>query len=230
MSQKYELTARAALQERHSIRAFLPQAVPPAVLEEILQLAARAPSGSNTQPWQVHVVQGAVRNQLVAAACAVFDANPAHSEACYDDLYAATVAEPYLSRKRALGKAMYGVMGIVKGDAAAMLAQQRRNFEFFGAPVAIMLSIDRQLGMGSWLDCGMFAENLMLAARAFGLETCPQAIWVKYESIVRETLGFAADERLVCGIALGYADPQAVDNRFVSDRLPLADFVKFHGQ
>lgn len=218
----------AVVQGRHSIRAFLPRPVAPALIDELLTLAARAPSGTNTQPWRVHVVSGAARDRLVAAACALYDADPGYGESVYEELYGATTGEPYLSRKRALGKAMYGTMGIAKGDMPAMRAQQRRNFEFFGAPVAVFLSIDRQLGLGSWLDCGMFAQTLMLAARACGLDTCPQAVWVKYQSLVARELGLPPDERLVCGIALGYADPEARDNVFVSERLPLADFVRHH--
>lgn len=216
------------VQGRHSTRAFLPRPVAPALVDALLTLAARAPSGTNTQPWRVHVVAGGARARLVAAATAIYDADPAYGEPIYEELYGATAGEPYLSRKRSLGKAMYGVMGIVKGDTAAMRAQQRRNFEFFGAPTAVFLSIDRQLGFGSWLDCGMFAQTLMLAAQAHGLATCPQAVWVKYQSVVARELDFAADERLICAIALGYADPEARDNAFVSDRLPLTDFVRYH--
>lgn len=214
---------------RHSIRAYLPTPVERPVIEDILRIAARAPSGTNTQPWHVYVITGAALDRLLAAVCKVYDADPDHHEETYEDVYSGRNLEPYLSRKRALGKALYGLMGIAKGDTAAMLAQRRRNFRFFDAPVGLLFTIDRSFGHGSWMDCGMFLQSVMLAARARGLDTCPQAYWVEYESVVAKEIGWPENQRLISGMALGYADPAAPENRLVSERAGLEEFVFFHG-
>ena len=215
------------IESRHSMRAFLPEAVPRATIEQILMTAARAPSGTNTQPWHVHVLTGAARDRLVEKVCHAFDheASEHHYEYAY---YPVEFFEPYLSRRRKVGFALYGLLGIAKGDRAAMHAQHRRNYEFFGAPVGLMFSIDRRMGQGSWLDYGGFMQNVMLAARACGYDTCPQAAWIQFHRIVSAELGLPENEQLVCGMALGRADPDAPANRLVSERAPLAEFVQFH--
>jgi len=215
------------IESRHSIRAFLPEAVPRQTIEQILATAARAPSGTNMQPWQVHVLTGAARDRLVAAVCDAFDhvAAEHHYEYAY---YPAEFFEPYLARRRKVGFALYALLGIAKGDRAAMQAQHRRNFEFFDAPVGLMFTIDRSLGQGSWLDYGGFMQNVMLAARACGYDTCPQAAWNQFHRIITAQLGLPENEQLVCGMALGRADADAPENRLVSERAPLAEFVNFH--
>jgi nitroreductase len=215
------------IESRHSIRAFLPEAVPRQTIERILATAARAPSGTNTQPWHVHVLTGAARDRLVAAVCAAFDhaADEHRYEYAY---YPAEFFEPYLSRRRAVGYALYSLLGIAKGDRAAMQAQHRRNFEFFDAPVGLMFTIDRRMGQGSWLDYGGFMQNVMLAARACGYDTCPQAAWIQFHRIVSAELALPEHQQLVCGMALGRADPDAPANRLVSARAPLSEFVAFH--
>ena len=215
-----------AVASRRSVRAFLPDPVPREAIERILGLAARAPSGTNIQPWRVHVLTSAARDGLVEAVCRAFDAGEA-GEAEYD-YYPKEFFEPYLSRRRKVGWDLYGLLGIAKGDKAAMRAQQRRNFEFFGAPVGLMVTIDRRLGRGSWLDCGMFMQNLMLAARAEGLDTCAQAAWIAYHRIVAEKLGLHEEEMLVCGMALGRADPAAPENGLKTERAQVSEFAVFH--
>ncbi|MBA3032387.1 MAG: nitroreductase [Gammaproteobacteria bacterium] len=215
------------IESRHSIRAFLPEAVPRQTIEQILATAARAPSGTNTQPWHVHVMTGTRRDQLVRAVCDAYDHTAADHEYEYD-YYPTEFFEPYLSRRRTVGFALYGLLGIAKGDRAAMQAQHRRNYEFFGAPVGLMFSIDRRLGKGSWLDYGGFLQNVMLAARACGYDTCPQAAWVQFHRVVSTQLALPNNEQLVCGMALGRADPAAPANRLVSERVTLAEFVQFH--
>jgi nitroreductase len=210
---------------RSSIRGYLPKPVERPLIEEILSLAAHSPSGTNTQPWRVHVLTGDALRRVVQAVCAAYDAEPGR---CDTVIYPNLDREPYLSRKRALGKAMYSLMGIGKGDAAAMLAQRRRNFEFFGAPVGLFVTIDKQLGYGSWMDSGMFMQSLMLAAKAKGLDTCPQGFWVHYESIIAQAVGWSDNERLVSGIALGYADPAVPENTLRSERATLAEFAVIH--
>ncbi len=215
------------LRGRHSVRAYLKHAVALPLIREILDVAARAPSGTNMQPWRVHVLTGSRRQRLVDATCAAFDAGDRSHQAEYA-YYPASFFEPYLSRRRQLGIALYGLLGIARGNTARMQAQHRRNFEFFGAPVGLIFSIDRRLALGSWLDYGMFLQNIMIAARARGLDTCPQAAWIDYHRIVSEVCGFGNDEQLVCGMALGYADPDAVENALASARVAVDDFAVFH--
>jgi nitroreductase len=227
-----QIAVDAVIMGRHSVRSFLPRAVPQALIAEVLQLAARAPSGTNIQPWRVHVLTGETRQRLVAAVCAAFDAGADGTQPEYMAEYAyypTEFFEPYLSRRRKVGWDLYGLLGIAKGEKAKIRAQHRRNFEFFGAPVGLMFTIDRRLALGSWLDYGMFLQNLMLAARGRGLDTCPQAAWIDYHRIIGEMLVFAAEEQLVCGMALGYADPDAVENSLVTERAGIEEFVRFHG-
>ena len=217
----------AVMAGRHSVRAFLPTEVPRELLAEILSMARRAPSGTNLQPWRVHVLSGAARRRLVEAVCAAYDADePGHS-AEYN-YYPAEFFEPYLARRRKIGWGLYGLLGIVKGDAPKMRAQMRRNYEFFGAPVGLIFSIDRRMGQGGWLDYGMFLQGVMLAARARGLDTCPQVAWLDYHRIIAEVLGFGSQEQLVCGMSLGYADAAAVENSLATERAALEEFVAFH--
>lgn len=210
---------------RRSTRGYLPKPVERPLVEEILALAARSPSGTNTQPWRIHVLTGDALERVVQAVCAAYDAEP---NRCDSVIYSNLDGEPYLSRKRTLGKAMYGLMGIGKGDTAAMLAQRRRNFEFFGAPVGLIVTVDKSLNVGSWLDTGMFMQSLMLAAKAKGLDTCPQGFWVQYESVVAQAIGLPENERVVSGIALGYADPNVPENALRSERATVNEFAVIH--
>lgn len=213
---------------RHAVRAFLPTPVGRATIEEILAVARRAPSGTNLQPWRVHVLTGVARQHLVDAVCAAYDADESGHEPEYD-YYPAEFFEPYLSRRRAIGLGLYGLLGIAKGDVARMRAQMRRNYEFFGAPVGLIFSIDRRMGRGGWLDYGTFLQNVMLAAGARGLDTCPQVAWLPYHRIIAGQLGFGEQEQLVCGMCLGHADPDAVENTLATTRAALEEFVVFHG-
>ena len=218
-------TFKQLINARNSIRGYLQKPVERPLIEEILSLATRSPSGTNTQPWRVHVLIGDALRRVVQTVRAAYDAEPGR---CDTVIYPNLDREPYLSRKRALGKAMYSLMGIGKGDTAAMLAQRRRNFEFFGAPVGLFVTIDKQLGYGSWMDIGMFMQSLMLAAKAKGLDTCPQGFWVHYESVIAQAVGWPDNERLVSGIALGYADPDVPENTLRSERATLAEFAVIH--
>jgi nitroreductase len=219
---------------RHSVRAYQPTEVPAEVINEILQLAGEAPSGTNLQPWRVHVLTGNARQRLVDAVCAAFDStlgqpkesNPYQAEY---DYYPREFFGDYLARRRKVGFDLYALLGIGKGDGAKMAAQHRRNLQFFDAPVGLIFSIDRRMGKGSWLDYGMFLQNIMLLARAHGLDTCPQAAWTDYHSIIGQQLEFGEQEQLVCGMALGYADTSAVENSLVTERATLEQFVIRHG-
>ncbi len=220
------LDVYAALHQRKSIRAFRPDPVPRAAIERILAAAARSPSGTNIQPWQVRVLTGAARARLVDAVLTFRKANPGVENWEYP-YYPAKWKEPYLGRRRKVGWDLYALLGITRADKERIAAQHNRNFTFFDAPVGLIFSIDGDLERGSWLDYGMFIQSLLLAAEAEGLATCPQACWVGHADIVAETLSFAANERLVCGVALGFPDADAVVNQLCTERAPLADFVTF---
>ena len=220
----------AAITSRMSARAFLPKPVPRETIEHILQVASRAPSGTNPQPWRVYVLQGASRDGLVAKVCAAHDAvrvDPALAAQYQEeyDYYPQQWVSPYIDRRRENGWGLYGLLGIGKADKDRMHEQHQRNFRFFDAPVGLMFTIDRVMGRGSLVDYGMFLENIMVAARGHGLHTCPQAAWNGYASIIRPHIGASDHEMLVCGMALGYADPDALVNTFHTPRVPVESFT-----
>ncbi|MFT5895102.1 MAG: nitroreductase [bacterium] len=215
-----------AINTRRSLRAFLPKHVDRDTVEKILSIAARAPSGTNMQPWKTYVMTGETRQRLCKSVCAVFDERSGShtSEVCY---YPETWFEPYLGRRRQVGWALYNLLGIQKGDRERTHAQHRRNFQFFDAPVGMIFTIHRDLATGSWLDYGMFMENVMLLAREQGLHTCPQAAWADYHAAVRQVLPLGEDEIVVSGLALGYADPSAIENTLVTERVATSEHVRF---
>ncbi|HEY4957231.1 MAG TPA: nitroreductase [Caldimonas sp.] len=218
----------AAITSRHSIRAFLPTPVARATIEEILAVAARAPSGTNTQPWHVYVLTGAAKEKLSRRLVEAYDdpvARATHSEEYA--YYPTEWKSPFIERRRKVGWDLYGLLGIAKTDKARMHAQHRRNYEFFGAPVGLIFTIDRVMRQGSWLDFGMFLQSVMVAARGLGLDTCPQAAFTQFHRIIVEELGAPAEEQLVCGMSLGHADPEAIENTLVTEREPVANFVRF---
>ena len=219
-----------AINSRMSIRAFTPQAVPRELIIELLQLASRAPSGTNTQPWKAYVLQGHSRDMLVDKVCAAHEAlraNPALAAEYREeyDYYPEKWVSPYIDRRRENGWGLYGLLGITKGDKDRMHAQHQRNFRFFDAPVGLMFTLDRVMGRGSLLDYGMFLQNLMLAARARGLHTCPQAAWNHFGKIILPHIGAGPDEMLVCGMALGYAQADEIVNTFYTPRVPVTEFT-----
>jgi len=218
-----------AITSRRSLRAFLPTPVARADVEAILAVAARSPSGTNTQPWQVHVLTGSAKDALSRDIEAAFDdpvQRATHSEAYA--YYPTEWRSPYIDRRRKVGWDLYSLLGIAKTDKAAMHAQHARNYRFFDAPVGLMFTIDRVMQQGSWLDYGMFLQSVMVAARARGLDTCPQAAFTQFHRIIAQHLKLADDEMLVCGMSLGHADPDAVANQLVTERAPVAAFTQFH--
>lgn len=226
-------TARAAavdqaITSRRSIRAYLPTPVPRQTIEEILAVASRAPSGTNTQPWKVYVLMGAARQRLSASICAAHD-DPAQ-RAQHTEEYAYYPTEwrsPYVDRRRKVGWDLYSLLGIGKADKARMHAQHARNYAFFDAPVGLIFTIDRVMQQGSWLDYGMFLQSVMVAARARGLDTCPQAAFTQFHRIISEELQLPPEEMVVCGMALGHADPKAIENTLVTEREPVAGIARF---
>lgn len=224
------LEALRVIRERRSCRAFLDQPVALERVHEILDVARFAPSGTNTQPWRVDVVSGVVRDRLVAVLESAFD-DPARDEKYKPPFsyYPAAWWEPYLGRRRQLGWALYARLGIEKGESARMHAQHRRNMRFFDAPVGLFFTVDSRLAQGSWLDCGMFIQNVMLAAQACGLATCPQAAFLPFHELIREVLGWADGQTLVCGMSLGHADPHAPENSLAPERVAVDEFARFLG-
>jgi nitroreductase len=224
----------AAITSRMSARAFTAQQVPHETIKHILQVASRAPSGTNTQPWKVYVLQGESRNSLVEKVCAAHDALRANpglaAEYCEEyDYYPEKWVSPYIDRRRENGWSLYGLLGIGKGDKDKMHLQHQRNYQFFDAPVGLMFTVDRVMGRGSLLDYGMFLQSLMVSARAHGLHTCPQAAWNGFSKIILPHLGAGPDEMLVCGMALGYADQSIAVNTFHTPRVAVDEFTHWLG-
>ncbi|MBR0660159.1 nitroreductase family protein [Neoroseomonas oryzicola] len=217
----------AAITSRRSIRAFLPTPVPRETVERLLDIAARAPSGTNMQPWRGYALAGEPLRRLSEALVAeALAGTPVDSEYRY---YPDAFFEPYLARRRKVGWDMYGLLGIARGEAEKMKRQHAKNFDFFGAPVGIVFTIDRRLEIGSWLDYGIFLGNVMTAARGMGLDTCPQAAFAPHHRTIRAHLPIPENEVVVCGMALGHADPEAPVNTLVTDRVPARDFCAFLG-
>jgi nitroreductase len=134
---------------------------------------------------------------------------------------------PYIDRRRKVGWDLYGLLGIAKTDKARMQHQHGRNFLFFDAPVGLMFTIDRVMQQGSWLDYGMFLQNIMVAARARGLHTCPQAAFTQFHRVITEELQLSDEQMVVCGMSMGFADPDAIENSLVTERAPVAEFTRF---
>jgi nitroreductase len=221
----------AAITSRRSVRAFLPTPVPRQTIEDILTVASRAPSGVNTQPWKVTVLTGEAKEKLSRTILAEHDARAASSSTGADvgeyDYYPTEWISPYIERRRKIGWDLYGLLGIGKTDKARMHAQHGRNYAFFDAPVGLIFTIDRILRQGSWLDYGMFLQNVMTAARARGLDTCPQAAFIGFHKVIAEELALPPSEMVVCGMSLGHADENAVENRLVTEREPVSAFARF---
>ena len=218
----------AAITTRRSLRAFLPTAVPRGVIEDILAVASRAPSGTNTQPWKVYVLTGEAKAALSRQIVAAYDDSAVRASHSEEYAYYPTEwRSPYIDRRRKVGWDLYSRLGIGKADKARMHAQHARNYRFFDAPVGLIFTIDRVMQQGSWLDYGMFLQNVMVAARARGLDTCPQAAFIQFHRIITAHVGAAADEQVVCGMSLGHADPDAVENGLVTEREPVAGFTRF---
>ncbi len=212
---------------RMSLRRFIDQPVERCLVEEILKVASRAPSGTNMQPWQVYVVAG---NTKAALSKDLLDAHYHHQDDHQSEYsyYPDTFVEPYKSRRKKVGIDLYGLLDINKGEVEKMQTQHGRNYLFFDAPVGLIFSIDSSLKIGSWLDYGMFLQNIMIAARARGLDTCPQAAFAKYHRIIRRHLGIDKGEIIICGMALGFADMNAPENQLRTQRVPVAEFSKFY--
>lgn len=218
----------AAITSRRSVRAFLPTPVAREDIEAILEVAARAPSGTNTQPWKAYVLTGAIKEKLSGEILRAHndpELGKQHTEEYR--YYPVKWVSPYIDRRRKIGWDLYTLLGLTRENKAGMHAQHGRNYRFFDAPVGIIFTIDRILEQGSWLDYGMFLQNIMIAARGRGLDTCPQAAFTPFHKIIKEVLQLSDDEMVVCGMALGYADPDKIENKLVTEREPAAGFARF---
>jgi nitroreductase len=218
----------AAITSRRSIRAFLDKPVERDEIARILDVAARAPSGTNTQPWKVYVLTGAARARLSNAILAV-NADPEQARGHTEEYayYPREWTSPYIDRRRKVGWDLYSLLGLGRDNKAGMAAQHARNYAFFDAPVGLIFTIDRIMAQGSWLDYGMFLQNIMVAARARGLDTCPQAAFTQYHRIISAELDLPGNEMVVCGMALGWADLARVENTLVTEREPSHGFARF---
>jgi nitroreductase len=217
-----------AIVSRRSIRAFLPTPVARDDIEAILEVAARAPSGTNTQPWNVHVLTGVAKAGLSEAILAAYR-DPEQFKQHTEEYayYPREWISPFIERRRKVGWDLYALLGLQRDNKAGMAAQHGRNYAFFDAPVGLIFTIDRVMEQGSWLDYGMFLQNVMVAARARGLDTCPQAAFTQFHRIIAEQLALPADQMVVCGMALGWADPGKIENTLVTERAPVASFARF---
>ncbi|CAN7690800.1 nitroreductase [Duganella sp. LjRoot269] len=218
----------AAITSRRSIRAYLPQPVAREDVAQILRVAARAPSGTNTQPWKVYVLDGERKQQLSSAILAIHT-DPEQAKLHTEEYayYPREWVSPFIERRRKVGWDLYALLGLTRDNKAGMAAQHGRNYEFFGAPVGLIFTMDRIMEQGSWLDYGMFLQNIMVAARARGLDTCPQAAFTQYHRVIGQVLGLPENEIVVCGMALGVADPTKIENTLITDRMRVEEFVKF---
>ena len=217
-----------AIRSRKSVRRFLPTPVPFEVVRHILDVSARAPSGNNVQPWRVYAVAGEPRARLCDAIveAAVGDPDRHQPEYAY---YPTQWVEPYLERRRRCGFGLYATLGIARDDKVARERQMLRNYTFFDAPVGLFVTLDRRLNTGSFMDLGMFIQNIMVAARAQGLHTCAQAAFAWFHLVVRQHLPLRDEEILACGIAIGHEDTSAPENAFITERAPVEEFAHFAG-
>jgi nitroreductase len=202
---------------RKSIRAFLPTPVAKEDIQKILEVATRAPSGGNTQPWKVYVFMGQAKQRLSEAILRAHN-NPNNEYTEEYHYYPVEWVSPYKERRRKVGLDLYSLLNLERENKAGMHAQFGRNYVFFDAPVGLIFTIDRVMEQGSWLDYGMFLQNIMLAAKARGLDTCPQAAFTQYHQIIREFVDLPEQQMVVCGMSLGYADISKVENTLVTER------------
>ena len=218
-----------AITSRRSVRRFLDRPVPEESIRRILKGAAYAPSGHNIQPWKVYVVTGAAKERIsekVLAAAAERQGDPKPEETEFE-YYPTEWFEPYIGRRRATGYGLYNALGIDRKDYAARTAQMLENFKFFDAPVGMFITFDRRLAVGTFMDIGMFIENILVGARGEGLHSCGQVAWCTFHKIIREELSIPDEQMFVCGISLGYEDESAPENTLRVEKLDVDDFTTF---
>jgi nitroreductase len=216
-----------ALLSRRSVRGYLATPVPRATVEHILDVAARAPSGTNIQPWRAIALTGAPLARFCAGVAETFLSGA--EDGIERPYYPTPMPEPFLTRRRKIGWDLYGLLGIARGEKEKMRDQVVANLHYFGAPVGLIFVIDRRLEIGSWIDFGMFLQNICTAARGRGLDTCAMAVFAEFPRTIRGLLDISEDDVIVCGMALGYEDREAPANKLVTERVPAAEFTRFEG-
>ena len=221
------IEVKDAIISRRSIRQFTSEPISNEVITDILEVAARAPSGTNIQPWKVHVLTGSMKDEVCATASKSFlDPNKNNKN---DRLhYMEKFRDPYITRRRKVGWDLYALLDIKKGDYEKTKSFHVKNFSFFGAPLGLIFTIEKDLGWMSWLDYGMFLQNICIAARAYGLHTCAQASWSGVHEDISPLLKISENHLIHCGMSIGMEDKQAVVNKLRTDRADLDDFVTFY--
>lgn len=210
-----------AVARRKSVRRFTDAPVDDGTLRDLVERAARAPSGGNVQPWRIYVLNGDSMNRFRE-----FIADRPVEPGEYE-IYPPNLWEPYRTNRFALGEAMYATLGIGRDDKAGRLAQFAHNGDFFGAPAALFCFIDRGMGPPQWSDLGMYLQTFMLLAQEAGLDTCPQEYWSVRHGAVQQFVGAPAEEMLFCGMSIGHADETHPINSLVSERMPLDQWATF---
>lgn len=216
-----------AIDSRITVRQFLGTPVPEETVRAILETAKRAPSGGNLQPWNVHVMTGVPLQALIDDVSAKRQNGVVETPEY--KVYPPELVDPYRTRRRVVGQALYELIGVARGDLPGKLKQLSRNYRFFDAPIGLFFILHRQMEIGQYADVGMFMQNIMLLAREYGLHTCPQEAWAQWPETTREHLGLADHEMLFCGMALGYMDEEAVINDLRTEREDFENFVTLHG-
>jgi nitroreductase len=227
MSRNSAFIIDTAIQNRRSYRAFKNDSVPIDLVRNILEVASHAPSGCNSQPWRVHVLTGAARQNIVEAVCHAYETERDQHVSEYQHT-PPEFFEPFLSRRRKMGFKLYELAGIPKGDKESMHIQQRRNYTFFDAPVGLLVTVNRDLPFASFIACGAFVQNIMVSAQSHGLGSCFQTAWCDYHRVIAPKLNFWKEEMLLGGISLGYPDMDAPINQLHTERVPVSEFAVFH--
>ena len=217
-----------AILERRSARAFLSRPVPADLIGEIIDIARRTASSSNMQPWRLAVMTGADLDALRGAVRQSLAANPAAEGSEYK-IYASSLKDPYNRRRIKCAEDLYGTLGIPRDNKMGRLMQFARNFDFYGAPVGMILSIDRTMEHGQWADLGMFLQSILLLAHERGFAACPQAAWAAMHRTVRAHLSLPDEFIVFCGVSLGYADPSQPINSLVTERAALEEIAELRG-
>jgi nitroreductase len=217
-----------AIETRRSVRAFTHEPVDEGCVRRIIEKATRAASGGNVQPWHLYVLAGAARDALVDRVAEKSKTTPFGDGPAYE-IYPRDLKEPHKTWRGEVAREMYELVGLTRDDKAGRAAQMAKNFEFFGAPVGMILTLDRQMGPPQYCDLGLFLSNIMLLAREEGLHTCPQEAWSLWHATIRQVVGIPEEEMVFCGLALGRADPEAAINRLHTDRAPVEQFARFDG-
>lgn len=217
-----------ALKSRITCRAFTEEAPSIEVVRRLLDTARWAPSGGNLQPWHIHVLGGDALASLKADVREAMKLTPMGMPPSYE-IYPAKLKDPYNARRRKCGEDMYASIGVTRDDKPGRYAQFQRNFELFGAPVAMFVYLDKTMGPPQWSDVGMFLQSLMLAAREEGLHTAPQEAWAMWTDLVGRHVEAPEEQMLFCGVGLGFMDETAPINSLRTERAEVDEFATFRG-